>query len=107
MTEEYVNFAVTHSLTEVGVSGIMYIEEADDETPLRFYDEMNQEQWNVPSNPYDMDNNYDYWLDYELVTTALQTCDIVQYLLDYAGNESKEIVLDECTDGGEIILTID
>jgi len=105
--EEYVNFEVKHTVSEVSVTGYMYIEEADDETPLRFFDEVNNEQWYVPSNPYDEDRNYDFWLDYELVTTALQTCDIVQYLVDYVGNESKEIVLDECTCGGKIVLIID
>lgn len=100
-----VEFCVQHTLTEVTIAGVMDIEDADDEKPLRFYDSVNNERWHIPSNPYDMDKNYDMWLDYELCSTTIGTCDIPQYLVDFA-DEHKEIVLDEPTDGGKIILII-
>lgn len=103
MTDVY--FSVKHTVTDVTISGVMDIKDADDEKPLRFFDSVNNEGWYVPSNPYDMDRNYDMWLDYELCSTAIGTCDIPQYLVDFA-NEQKEIILDEPTDGGEIILII-
>lgn len=87
------------------ITGYMYLSEANDEKPLRFYDLNNQEQWYVPSNPNDMDHDYDNWLDYEMISTTIGSCDLIQHLVDFA-DEHKEIILDKPTDGGEIILVI-
>ena len=82
---------------EVSVSGYIYINEADDEAPLRFYDRVGNEQWNFPSNPYPENyaGSYDNHIDYEILSNCFQSTDIIQLLVDNADESDKEIWLDE------------
>lgn len=92
---------------EEEIDGYMYLNEADDEEPLRFYDGNNQEQWHVPSNPYQNPvNGYmaQCEADYDLLTQIIQECDLIDYLVTYA-DESKEVVLGTINDD-DVILVI-
>ena len=77
------------------INGYMYLDEADDETPLRFYDFQNNEVWQVPSNPNDMDTQYDWWADYDYLSTVFQETDIVTLLCDFKDKINKKIILEE------------
>ncbi len=83
------------------VEGYIYLNEADDEAPLRFYDNTGQEQWNFPSNPYpeNLAGSYDKHVDYEILRTNFNSTDIIQHLVDNAAETNKRIVIetdDEC-----------
>jgi len=87
------------------ISGFLDIENIDDETPLQFYDHNNQPQWHIPKNPNDMDLQYEWWADYDYLSTIFQETDIIQYLCDYS-NEDKTIVLEETVSGDKVLLKI-
>lgn len=87
------------------IAGYMYLSEADDEHPLRFYDRNNQEQWQIPSNPHDIDSQYPEWANYDYLTTIFQETDIVGLLCDYV-DEQKTIILEETIDNQKVILKI-
>ena len=82
---------------DTAVSGYLPINEADDEAPLRFYDNNNQEQWNIPSNPYRSLSEDEFHLeeDYDFLVETFQETDIIQLLVDNAEKKDKEVYLDE------------
>ena len=97
------------SYKEETLEGYMYLEEADDEAPLRFYDKVGNEQWNVPEvpypNPLNLYQQERNW-DYEHLTYIFHTSNIIQYLVDFA-DEHKEIILHENENtGNHVILVI-
>lgn len=71
------------------ITGYMYLEEAEDEKPLNFYNKQGFECGNnYPTNPYNEyeDKRYDA---YEQLKEAMQTDELlIQYLVDYANGES-------------------
>lgn len=92
---------ISKNCDEVTIEGYTTLEDLDnDERPLEFLDSNGNLQWNVPSNPYPEDRQYDKHLDYEILTNEFQSDDLLlQYLADYA-NETATI------DRGEYILKI-
>lgn len=76
------------------ISGFMFLEDADDEKPLQFYDENGFEiGYNYPSNPYqeyvhdsvgDISVNGDYQAFNQLLESMQSDELLIQYLVDYA-----------------------
>lgn len=99
MNEKIIEFECIRN--DVKISGWMNIEDADCEHPLNFYDQQGLEcGTRVPQNPYNIDNNYEYWSDYEMLKEAFQSDDLfIQNLVDFA-DENKTL------DCGDYILTI-
>ena len=97
------------SFKEETLSGFMNLEDADDEAPLQFYDQTNQPQWYVPSNPYrNPVNNHMMHKesDYDFLTEIFNKTDIIQYLVDFKDESGKEIVLHETETEDQVILVI-
>lgn len=95
---------------EEEVSGYMYVEEADDEAPLRFYSQTGQEQWYIPSNPYRNPVNNHMMAkenDYEILVKTICECEnFIQYLVDFQDEDGKEIVLDTLAQVDDVTLII-
>jgi hypothetical protein len=107
INDKTVEFEV-HFREEV-ISGYMYVEEADDETPLRFYSSTGQEQWYIPSNPYrNPVNNYMMRCesDYDILIEEIATNDIVTMLCDNQDEYGVEIVINTYADVDDVVLII-
>lgn len=107
MNDKTVEFEV--HFREEEVSGYMYVDEADDESPLRFYSLTGQEQWNIPSNPYRNPVNPKMMMDemnYDIIVQTISECDnFIDYLVTYCDDWGKEIVL-KSFDVDDVILII-
>lgn len=64
------------------IEGYMYLDEKDDETPLRFYESNGLESWKIPQNPNNQNLHQKGWNDYDYLKTVFQETNIVQYLCD-------------------------
>ena len=65
---------------------------------MRFYEDYNQEQWTVPSNPHInpiSPRGLHRQADYNHLSETFQTTDIIQLLVDNADESDKEIYLDD------------
>lgn len=93
--------AISKNCDDVTIEGFTTLEDLDnDERPFEFLDSNGNLQWNVPSNPWPENRQYDRYVDYEVLTSEFQSDDLLlQYLADYA-EESVTI------DRGEYILKI-
>lgn len=94
---------------DVKISGYVYVEELDDESPLNFYDHQGLECGSyVPSNPY-KENSYD-WEAYEDLSRAFQSDEMfIQFLADFS-DENKTVDRDgyflKINDGAKMELEI-
>ena len=107
MSRETVEFEV--HFKEEEISGYMFVDECDDETPLRFYSQTGSEQWEIPSNPYrNPVTPYEMICesDYDIIVNAINTTDIIDYLIAYKDELGRTVVLDTEDDGGDVILII-
>lgn len=84
--------AISKADPSIIISGITYLEDIDDESPLQFYDQTNQLSWYIPKNPFDMDTQMQSYTNYEALKEAFNCDDLLlQYLADYA-TENKTII---------------
>lgn len=97
MENEIVEFKVVKGDSYIG--GYMYLEDADSEEALHFYDSHGFEAgFHVPKNPWP--EHTEGWDNYETLSSEFQSDDLfIQFLVDFA-KENKTI------DRGEYILII-
>lgn len=101
---EIVNFqCVSKNDFQIRIEGYLYIEDADGERPLNFYDDYGLECGHyVPSNPYSHETcgSYDLYMDYEQLSGAFQSdSELIQFLVDFAED-------DTVIDRGDYILIV-
>lgn len=93
--DKTIEFCVKYKEEEI--CGYMFLDECDDEKPLRFYSINGSEQLQIPSNPYkNPTTNLQmmYEEDYDILTDVICSCEMfVQYLVDFQ-DEHKKIILD-------------
>lgn len=88
--------AISNDNKNIEIAGVTCLADIDnDERPLQFYDNLNQLQWNIPKNPFNIDD--EDWGTYERLKIAFQTDDLLlQYLADFA-TENKIVNRGEYT----------
>ena len=87
------------------IRGFLNIYPNSEDVELLFYDEINGITERIPANPNDKDFQFEYWCDYDYLTTIFKEHDIIQYLVDFA-EEKAVIILAVANDGEAITLTI-
>ena len=87
--------------SNISIKGYMDVEDADDESPLYFYDQRGFEYGSyVPSNPFNEETNFEEYDEYEHISSEFQSDVLfIQYLVDFADD-------DKLVDRGDYLLKI-